>query len=99
MATTSHLRQLNQWRIVRALMQQKFASRGDLAKATDMSQPTVGRIVDDLLKAGMVQEMDDPRTADASAAAALGRPSKLLSLDRTTPRFLGIQLGVRMTRF
>jgi N-acetylglucosamine repressor len=103
MATTSHLRQLNQWRVVGAMLRLKTASRSDLAKSTHMSQPTVGRIVEDLIKANFLCEVEvapaTERDGEArTPAAAVGRPSKLLSLNPHTPRFLGIQLGVRRTR-
>ncbi|MFI5380911.1 MAG: ROK family protein [Tepidisphaerales bacterium] len=58
MATPSHLRQLNQRRVIYALMRLGQASRADLAKTTGMSQPTVGKIVDDLLREHVLDSAD-----------------------------------------
>lgn len=78
------------------------ASRADLAKSLGMSQPTAGKIADELLRAGVLEEADlaPPRTAvnGAKAAARLGRPGRMLRLDRSRPRFMAIQLGVTETR-
>jgi len=71
------------------------ASRAALAKSLGLSQPTAGKIVDQLLKEGIVEEIDT--TAEPGAAKA-GRPPQLLRLDRRHRRFLAIQLGVTDTR-
>jgi len=85
-------------------------SRAELARAAGMSQPTVSRIVDDLLTSGILMQSDAATaTVDATTsvaepkgtrkkAAMVGRPSTPLELDRRRPRFLAMQLGVRKTR-
>ncbi|MGA2497352.1 MAG: ROK family transcriptional regulator, partial [Tepidisphaeraceae bacterium] len=60
MATPSHLRQLNQRRVIYALMRLGQASRAGLAKATGMSQPTIGKIVEELLEEHVVDSADGP---------------------------------------
>jgi predicted NBD/HSP70 family sugar kinase len=96
MATTSHIRRLNQRQVVMSLLRQRRASRADLAKSTGMSQPTVGRIVDDLI-AGQI--LADAGPGDAVAdQTMLGRPSQLLELDSKHHRFAAIQIGVKTTR-
>jgi predicted NBD/HSP70 family sugar kinase len=70
------------------------ASRAELAKSLGLSQPTTGRIVDELIQAGVLREFDTNRT---QGGASLGRPGRRLRLDDRRPRFLGIQLGVTTT--
>ena len=50
MATLSQIRRMNQRKVVKLMMRLGSASRAQLAKATGMSQATIGRIVDDLLE-------------------------------------------------
>jgi predicted NBD/HSP70 family sugar kinase len=97
MATPSHLRQLNQRRVIYALMHLGQASRADLSKATGMSQPTVGKIVDDLL-GEHVADLADGGADGADGSPRLGRPGQLVRLDGTRRRFLAVQLGVVNTR-
>lgn len=80
------------------------ASRAALSKSLGMSQPTVGKIVDELLIQGVLEEVESPLTETAGGIEGKmsglrpGRPGRLLQLDRVHPRFLGIQLGVTETR-
>ena len=99
MATPTHLRRLNQRRMVYTLMRLGTASRADLAKATGLSQPTAGKIADELLTAGVLEQGEDAGANGAgNGVRRMGRPGQLLRLDRQTPRFLAIQLGVVQTR-
>lgn len=97
-AVPSSLRRANERTILGLLLRRESASRADLAKATGMSQPTVGKIINDLLQLGVLRELDD---TDADAApedeARVGRPGRLVCLDAGRPRFLAIQLGVAET--
>ncbi|MGE5608209.1 MAG: ROK family protein [Bacillota bacterium] len=99
MATPAHLRRINQRRIIGTLLRFGAASRADLAKATGMSQPTAGKIVDELLAGGILEAVDagEP-SSNVGAMPRMGRPGQLLCLDRRRPRFLAIQLGVVHTR-
>ncbi|HEX4052695.1 MAG TPA: ROK family protein [Tepidisphaeraceae bacterium] len=63
-----------------------------------MSQATVGRIVDDLLTQSILAEVGVAAYPPRPDSPQLGRPSKLLELDRAKRRFLLIHLGVRQTR-
>jgi predicted NBD/HSP70 family sugar kinase len=93
---------INMRTAVECLRRFRRASRADLAKALGLSQPTVGKIADRLLEQGLIQEVDDPsavsgRAKERPPAIRLGRPGRLLELDRVHARFLGIQLGVMET--
>ena len=62
MATSSHLRRINQRKIVHSMLRLHCsASRTKLAEIAGMSQATVGRIVDDLITQSILAEVD---TAD-----------------------------------
>ena len=102
MATSSYLRRMHQRRIIETVARSGSVSRSNLARATGMSQPTVSRIVDQLLSRHILAESDEdapsPGNGSAKTAAVLGRPSTRLELDRHRPRFGIVQLGVRNTR-
>jgi predicted NBD/HSP70 family sugar kinase len=70
------------------------ASRSELAKSLGLSQPTTGKIVDELLQAGLVREC---KSGQPQRAAVLGRPGRKLRLDDSRPRFVAVQLGVTQT--
>jgi predicted NBD/HSP70 family sugar kinase len=100
----AQMRRLNARSFLERLQRMGTASRAELAKSLGMSQPTAGNIADDLLRLGVLEEttVESAPTATrsrsaASASARLGRPGRLLRLDRTHPRFLGIQLGLLET--
>jgi predicted NBD/HSP70 family sugar kinase len=93
-AVPASLRLANQSTLLEQLLERKAASRAELAKATGMSQPTAGKIIDDLVHAGVVEEM---RVPDGSRPS-VGRPGKQLRLATTKPRFVVIELGVEWTR-
>jgi predicted NBD/HSP70 family sugar kinase len=61
----------------------------------------VGRIADELIRLGIIEEMSG--SADEAprhgTRAKAGRPGRVLSLNRSEPRFLGIHLDVSETRF
>jgi len=93
--------QLNRRALLTCLQQVGAASRADLAKSLELSQPTVGKIADELIQFGIVDEACEPakETPRSPLRSKAGRPGRVLSLNRSTPRFLGIHLDVRETRF
>jgi predicted NBD/HSP70 family sugar kinase len=107
-STPAFLRHNNQRRIIELVLRLHRASRAEISRATGISSPTVGRIVDDLLTAGVLLEPAAATTATAKQrrngaagegpAIALGRPSAALELDNRNHRFLAVQIGVRQTR-
>jgi predicted NBD/HSP70 family sugar kinase len=93
-AVPANLRLANQTALLGQLLGRKAASRAELAKATGMSKPTTGKIIDDLMHAGVVEEiklMDGGRPS-------VGRPGKQLRLATNRARFVVVDLGVEMTR-
>ena len=76
-----------------------MSSRAGLARSLGMSQPTAGKIVDELLALKILEEIETPADdGHAPAAGRMGRPGRQLQLNRSKARFLGIQLGVTETR-
>ncbi len=94
----SKMRGLNRRLLLRRLQELQMASRAELAKSLGMSQPTAGKIADEMLRHGILEEVDQASPEANPTAGRLGRPGRLLRLDRTHPRFLGVELGVSETR-
>src|SRR5208282_5705360 len=87
---------LNRRALIRQLEKAGVASRAGLARALGMSQPTAGKIVDELLAEKVLEEVESPGESRARVAS-LGRPGRPLCLNRGRPGFLGIQLGINQT--
>jgi len=93
------MRRINRRVLLNRLQALGTASRADLAKTLGLSQPTAGKIVDELLTGGVLEEVvAREATAHNGTNARLGRPGRLLRLDQRRARFVAIQLGVRQTR-
>jgi len=90
---------LNKRALVRQLQKSGIASRATLARLLGMSQPTAGKIVDDLLAEEIIEEVEvaDANGASANGSARLGRPGRQLRLNRSRSGFLGIHLGIHET--
>jgi predicted NBD/HSP70 family sugar kinase len=84
----------HQTAILDYLLERKVASRADLARATGMSKPTAGKIIDDLMHAGVVEEFQIMNGGRLS----VGRPGKQVRLATARSRFVVIELGVEVTR-
>ncbi len=99
-ALPASLRRTNQRRLVSLLQRLGSASKADLAKAAGVSQPTVGKIISELARLGILEESgtSGDRTSTARAKKPrLGRPGQLVRLNRHDARFLAIELGVEET--
>ena len=88
---------LNKRALVRQLQKTGIASRAGLARSLGMSQPTAGKIVDELLEEKILEEVEVP-DAGERGSVRLGRPGRQLQMNRSQPGFLGIQLGVQETQ-
>ena len=92
----SRMGQLNRRALLRQLQKLGVASRADLAKALGMSQPTAGKIVDELLTAEVLEEIELPE-ANGTESVSRGRPGRQLRLNQSQSRLLAIQLGLQET--
>jgi predicted NBD/HSP70 family sugar kinase len=88
---------LNKRALVRQLQKTGIASRAGLARSLGMSQPTAGKIVDELLAEKILEEVAVAGLA-TKGSTRLGRPGRQLQMNRSQPGFLGIQLGVQETQ-
>ena len=83
-------------------MRLRVASRTELAREAGLSQPTVGRIVDEMIAESILTvgkgEAASPDSENGNGTAQLGRPSTPLELDRKRRRFVVVQVGVNQTR-
>ena len=95
----SRMGQLNRRALLRQLQKLGVASRAELAKALGMSQPTAGKIVDELMVMDVLEEVSEngDRNGHGDVSAQLGRPGRKLQLNHSRAKFLGIQLGVNTT--
>ena len=88
--------QHNKRALVHQLQKTGVASRAALARSLGMSQPTAGKIVDELLAAKILEELEvDP---NGHGDLCLGRPGRQLRLNRSQPSFVGIHLGIKETQ-
>lgn len=94
----SRMGQLNRRALLRQLQKLGVASRADLAKALGMSQPTAGKIVDELIEMDVLEEAENgERNGNGETSGQLGRPGRKLRLNQSRPKFVGIQLGLHTT--
>src|SRR5689334_11777390 len=73
------------------------ASRADLAKSLGLSQPTAGKIADELIELGVFEESEEATFEPADHQnfnRRLGRPARMLRLAQSKAHLLGIHLGV-----
>ncbi|GAB2847398.1 ROK family transcriptional regulator [Lentzea nigeriaca] len=84
-----NLRSLGRVRVLEALAGTRRLSRPDLMRRTGLARATVGSVIADLIRAGIVTD------EDASPAEGLrtGRPARTLSLNRNAAYALGVDIG------
>jgi predicted NBD/HSP70 family sugar kinase len=99
----SRMGQLNRRALLRQLQKLGMASRAELAKSLGMSQPTAGKIVDEMIEMDVLEEVAvsfveaGERNGGGMAVSQLGRPGRRLRLNESRAKFLAIQLGVKTT--
>jgi hypothetical protein len=92
----SRMGQLNRRALLRRLQKLGIASRAELAKSLGMSQPTAGKIVDELIAADVLEEVDVAEI-NGGETSLRGRPGRKLRLNHSKSRLLAIQLGLQAT--
>ena len=85
------LRLMNQRAVLERLFREGPTTRAALAEATGMSRPTSGLIIEELLGARVLEE------GALATDGKPGRPGRSVMLERKTPRFLLVQIGVKHT--
>lgn len=96
MAVPANLRLANQRLVIEHLLR-GHSTRAGLAKTTGMSAPTVGKIVDELVQAKVVEELSEKPDSGEIPSKTLGRPGKWLRLARDERRFIAMHIGVKAT--
>jgi hypothetical protein len=86
-------RQMSRLRIIEALYRHPLSSRADLARHTELSRATVSTLVEELVRAGLVEEAAGSGPAGAGAEGGVGRPPVLLSLVSGAAFALGLDFG------
>jgi predicted NBD/HSP70 family sugar kinase len=89
----SDLRHANTRRVFRSLLTGTTWSRATLARQIGLSSVTTGKIVDELIDAGLAEELPDSGTPTIPTT---GRPPRLLRLC-PTPTYAAVQIGVHRT--
>jgi predicted NBD/HSP70 family sugar kinase len=84
-----NLRSLGRVRVLEALAEARRLSRPDLARRTGLARATVGSVIADLIRAGVVTDEDASRTTGLRT----GRPARTLSLNRHAAYALGVDIG------
>lgn len=97
-ALPASLRRTNERTVISLLFRLGRASRADLAKAAGISQPTAGKIISELLEAGILQEAASAPNDLTPVAPRLGRPGQLLHLNSASDRFIAVEIGISETR-
>jgi predicted NBD/HSP70 family sugar kinase len=95
----SQMGKLNKRALLSHLRRMGTSSRAELAKSLGLSQPTAGKIVDELLEMGVFEEVTIEPDPKNSPRAKAGRPGRKLRLNRSKAHFLAIQLGIQKTDF
>ncbi len=86
-------RQHNRARLLGALISNGKTTRGQLAVVTELSKPTVSRVVDDLIGEGLVREVEP------EASNRRGRHATPLELVGDRACACGVDMGATTTRF
>lgn len=86
-------RQMNRLRIIEALYRHPLSSRADLARRAQLSRATVSTLVDELMRAGLVEERPAAEALRTSAEGSVGRPPVLLSLVSRAAFAVGLDFG------
>ncbi|MBK7709137.1 MAG: ROK family transcriptional regulator [Acidobacteria bacterium] len=88
-ARSNTIRDINRQIILNYIRENGSVSRADIAAITELQRSTVSLIVDELLKADLIEETEGESSG--------GRPPQLLSLKTFKPVAIGIDLGRKIT--
>jgi predicted NBD/HSP70 family sugar kinase len=84
-----NLRRLGRVRVLEALSRSRSLSRAELVQQTGLARASVGSVVFDLIRAGLVAETAD----EAVPVIRTGRPPQLVSLVPAAAYALGVDVG------
>ncbi|KOV78013.1 ROK family transcriptional regulator [Nocardia sp. NRRL S-836] len=84
-----NLRSLGRVRVLEALTAARRLSRPELVRRTGLARATVGSVIADLIRAGVVTDEDAPR----AEGLRTGRPARTLSLNRHAAHAVGVDIS------
>jgi predicted ArsR family transcriptional regulator len=96
MADQTLARYVNELSILTMLRTEGSASRAQIARRLSLTPGTITRVVSELARRGLVQEIPGPIQA---AVREPGRPAISLALNPTGAYFLGVEMGVGVMRY
>ena len=88
-ARSNTIRDINRQIILNYVREESPVSRADIAKVIELQRSTVSLIVDELLQADLIEEIEGESSG--------GRPPQLLSLKTTKAVVIGVDLGKKVT--
>jgi predicted NBD/HSP70 family sugar kinase len=88
-ARSNTIRDINRQIILNYVREEGPVSRAYIARVTELNRVTVSLIVDELLEADLIEEIEGESSG--------GRPPQLLSLKTTRAVAIGVDLGKKMT--
>ena len=88
-ARSNTIRDINRQIILNYVREESPVSRADIAKVTELQRSTVSLIVEELLHADLIEEVEGESSG--------GRPPQLLSLKTTKAVVIGVDLGKKIT--
>src|SRR6185369_2959519 len=83
------LSKINQRRVLEIIQQEGPCTRAEIVRRTDISAPTVSKVVAALMNQGLLEE------EEAAAEESFGRPAKRLRLAKKSTQVIGIALEPR----
>ena len=86
-------RQMSRLRIIEALYRDPLSSRADLARRAQLSRATVSTLVEEFVRAGLVEERTGAEAPGAGAEGSVGRPPVLLSVVPRAAFAVGLDFG------
>jgi predicted NBD/HSP70 family sugar kinase len=86
-------RQMNRLRVIEALYRHPLSSRADLARRAQLSRATVSTLVEELVRAGLVEERTGAEALGTNTEIGVGRPPVLLSLVSRAAFAVGLDFG------
>jgi predicted NBD/HSP70 family sugar kinase len=88
-ARSNTIRDINRQIVLNYVREEGPVSRAYIARVTDLNRSTVSLIVDELLSADLIEEIEGESSG--------GRPPQLLSLKTTNAVAIGVDLGKKVT--
>lgn len=91
----SGLRRVTERQVVHLLLRSSSLARAELARQTGLSVATIGKVVENLVSAGVVEKIV---SETAKPGPTLGRPAEYYGLARSRRRHVVVELGVHKTQ-